>query len=90
MNRKLPFNLEMNQQTANFTAYLILTVMMVCISISWVQLMQWILPRWMRIDILNGTAQVMASQWGFIPYLCISDFAGIHLFAPDCTRAGRA
>lgn len=71
MNRKLPFHFEMNQQTANLSSYLILAVMMTCISISWIQLIQWLIPRWTWVDIQSGASVIMASRWGFLPFFVL-------------------
>ena len=69
MIRKLPFHLELNQKTANLTSYFILAVMMTCISISFIQLMQWMMPGWTRVDIQNSAVLSIPSQWGFLPFV---------------------
>lgn len=69
MNRELPFHVEMNQRTANQASYILLALMMVCVSISWSQLMVWVMPRWVRLDAIHHSELLLPSRWDFLPFL---------------------
>lgn len=65
MEGKLPSAFEKNQIWANLASYLILVAMMVCLSFSFLQLLQWLLPSWQWS---NGiTVRQLDCAWGLMP-----------------------
>ena len=57
INRKLPSFIEKVQSRTNLMNYLVITAMMVCASITFVQVGYWF------------TADITGFQWGYIPFL---------------------
>ena len=57
MSRRLPSLFEKSQRLSNLVSYLVLSAMMVCVSITFVQLFQWI------------TARIGDFHWDYLPYL---------------------
>ena len=57
INRKLPSLIEKIQSHTNLLSYLVITAMMVCASITFIQVGYWF------------TADITGFQWGYIPFL---------------------